>query len=270
MVAAKAMIGGTLEVKGTVERDVLVDYLNDRMSAEGYPDYGPNGLQIEGVRRISKLAFSVSATREAAETAVRLKADALIVHHGLFWTFQNPQVLTGPFSRRVFPLVRHDINLIAYHLPLDAHPEIGNAAVLAQKIGLAGLGPFGDHQGSPTGVKGHFSPGLSAKSLQKLLETTLNHPVILASPDPAQMVQTLGIITGGANKDWRRALKEGLDGYLTGEISEHDWHESQEAGIHMFAGGHHATEQFGIQALMKEVAARFSLECFFIPSGNPA
>lgn len=257
-------------VRASVERDLLVDYLNDRLGVGGYADYGPNGLQIEGSQRISRVAFSVSATREASEEAVRLKADALIVHHGLFWNFQQPKVLTGSHARRVFPLVRHEISLMAYHLPLDAHPEIGNAAVLARRIGLAGHAPFGDHQGAPTGVKGHFSPGLSAKSLQALLEKTLDHPVILASPDPGQVVQTLGIITGGANKDWHLALKEGLDGYLTGEISEHDWHDSQEAGIHMFAGGHHATEQFGIQALMEEIVARFQLECFFIPSGNPA
>jgi len=167
-------------------------------------------------------------------------------------------------------LVRHDINLFAYHLPLDAHIEIGNAASLANKLGLTGLAAFGDHQGSPTGVRGWLTPALRAVELQHRLAEVLDHPVMLATPDPSWPVSQVGIITGGANRDWVLAVRAGLDAYITGEMSEHDWHESQEAGLHMLAGGHHATEQFGVQSLMARVRERFDVECFFIPSENPA
>jgi dinuclear metal center YbgI/SA1388 family protein len=192
------------------------------------------------------------------------------VHHGLFWSFHGARTLTGPLARRVFPLVRHEINLFAYHLPLDAHPEIGNAACLARALGLTGISPFGDHQGSPTGVRGQFPRPFTAASLKACLASVLDHPVLMAAPGADKPIHSAGIITGGANRDWVLASRAGLDAYITGEMSEHDWHESQEAGLAMFAGGHNATEQFGIQALMERVRARFGVDCCFIPSDNPA
>ncbi len=254
----------------TIKRDDLTRFLNELLTPENYQDYGPNGLQIEGTETIAKIAFAVSATVQSAHAAVAQGAQALIVHHGLFWRFHGARPLIGPFARRVFPLVRHQINLYGYHLPLDGHMEIGNAATLAQKLKLQHLEPFGEYQGATTGVQGRLSQPVIAKALQKQLEQILDHPVILASPDPDAHIRSLGIITGGANSQWRLALEAGLDAYVTGEISEHDWHESQEARIHMFAGGHHATEQFGIQALMAKIADTFEVECVYLPCDNPA
>jgi len=235
-----------------------------------FKDYCPNGLQVEGATQIKKIAFAVSATRESIEQAVDLQVDTLVVHHGLFWKFHGSRTLTGSFARRVFPLVQNNINLFAYHLPLDAHPEIGNAAVLGQQIGCQQQTAFGDYKGSSTGIKGVLSQPISAKALRLKLQTLLNHNVILASPDEDQMIESVGIITGGANSDWILAEQAGLDAYITGEISEHDWHESKENGIHMFAGGHNATEKNGILSLMKHMQAQFELECVFIDSDNPA
>jgi len=170
----------------------------------------------------------------------------------------------------VFPLVQGGVNLFAYHLPLDAHPEIGNAAVLGRRLGLAEQQPFGNYQGMPTGVKGVLEQPVTAQALRLALRDILNHEVLLASADESALILSLGIITGGANGEWKEASRQGLDAYVTGEMSEHDWHESQEAGIHFFAGGHHATERFGIQALMERTREAFAVECFFIDSGNPA
>ncbi|MEN8261291.1 MAG: Nif3-like dinuclear metal center hexameric protein, partial [Pseudomonadota bacterium] len=148
--------------------------------------------------------------------------------------------------------------------------EVGNAATLGRRIGLEQQQPFGDHRGSPTGIKGILSSPLSAAQLQEQLKSVLDHRILLASPNRDGLIQSIGIITGGANSEWRKAIADSLDAYITGEMSEHDWHESREAGIHMLAGGHNATEQFGIQALMEKTRETLPVECFFIPSDNPA
>lgn len=254
----------------SITRHALSTFLAEYLAISDFADYGPNGLQIEGADAIDTLAFAVSATADSVRIAVERKAQALIVHHGVFWSFHGPRVLTGAFARRVFPLVRQQISLFAYHLPLDAHMEVGNAACLAGLIGLEQLAPFGDHKGCPTGVRGHFATPVPAATLKARLASVLDHGVMLASPDPRRPVASAGIITGGANRDWALAAGAGLDAFITGEMSEHDWHESQEAGIHMYAGGHHATEQFGIQALMAKISAVFDVACFYIPSDNPA
>ena len=248
----------------------LQKFLNNLLSPDSFCDYCPNGLQIEGRKQICKIAFAVSATRDSVDQACAWQADALVVHHGLFWKFHGARTLTGPFARRVAPLIKRDVNLFAYHLPLDAQPEIGNAASLGRLLGVQNQQPFGDYKGSPTGIRGVFSSPLSASQLKQKLAQLLAHSIILASPDDQQIIRSIGIITGGANSDWQLALQEGLDAYLTGEISEHDWHESQEHGIHMFAGGHHATEKFGIQALMQKTQDQFAVECCYIDSDNPA
>jgi len=248
----------------------LTDYYQRLLRPETYADYCPNGLQLEGAEHITRIAFAVSVTRDSINQAVENKADALVVHHGLFWTFHGAKPLTGAFAKRVFPLVKNGINLIAYHLPLDGHPDIGNAATLGQMIDCRQQQPFGDYKGSATGIKGILEQPLTAAALQLKLETLLKHPVILATPDNQALIRSIGIITGGANSEWRLAEKEQLDAYITGEISEHDWHESREAGIHLFAGGHNATERFGIQALMEKTRQQFAVKCFFIDSENPA
>lgn len=258
-------------MKTTIQRDDLTDYLNELLNINAFSDYGPNGLQIEGKKRISKIAFAVSATKDSVEKAVEAGADAMIVHHGLFWKFHGPRPLTGAFAKRVKPLVQQDINLYGYHLPLDAHIELGNAAALAKRAGLTGLAPFGDRKGAPLGVWGKFEKTLEPLMLKEKLEKILDHQVIHSCPNK-NPIKTVGIITGGANSEWIEAQALSLDAYVTGEISEHDWHEAKEGNVHFFAGGHHATEQFGVQELMRSIQNRFGqeIECFYIDSPNPA
>ncbi|MBT3813355.1 MAG: Nif3-like dinuclear metal center hexameric protein [Gammaproteobacteria bacterium] len=253
-----------------MHRTELDHFFNDLLTPANFQDYCPNGLQVEGTDKLQKIAFAVSATRESITQAAKLGADALVVHHGLFWHFHGARTLTGAFAKRITPLVQHNINLFAYHLPLDAHPEVGNAAVLGQLIGCQQQSPFGNYKGNATGIEGLLEQRLTAKELASKLQSVLNHDVIIASPDENQIIESVGIITGGANSDWVLAQKAGLDAYITGEISEHDWHESQESGIHMFAGGHYATEIFGVLALMQKIQVHCGLECIFIDSDNPA
>lgn len=257
----------------SINQSELDKYLADLLQIHDYQDYGPNGLQIEGKKEIKKIAFAVSATIESIKEAIKLKADALVVHHGLFWRYQGPKTITGVFAKRIKPLIENNINLFAYHLPLDAHLEIGNAAEVAKLINLTKLIPFGDYKGMPLGVKGTFAKPIKPLALKKLLKEKLNHEIILGSPDENAELKTMGIITGGANNEWTAALNERLDSYLTGEISEYNWHDSIEAGIHYFAGGHHATERFGVQALADCIKKEFSkkeLSTVFIDSPNPA
>ncbi len=253
-----------------ISRQHLSEYYNTLLKPETYSDYAPNGLQIEGAKQIDKIAFAVSATRNSINQAVTENADALVVHHGLFWFFHGVRPLTGAFAKRIIPLIQNEINLFSYHLPLDGHPEVGNAASLGKRLNCFDQQPFGDYKGCPTGIKGRLQTPISAEALMIKLEQLLNHAVILATPDKNQLIKTIGIITGGANKEWQTAYKENLDAFITGEISEHDWHDSQEHGVHMLAGGHNATEQFGIKALMEKTREQLAVNCFFIGSNNPA
>ncbi len=254
-----------------IERGELEKFFNRVLKPHEFKDYCPNGLQIEGKKEIKNIAFAVSATLDSIERAITMRASALVVHHGLFWKHQGSRALTGPFGKRVMNLARQQINLFGYHLPLDAHPEVGNAKSLGNLIGLTNTEPFGDYKGSPTGIKGVLPNPTKSKELQEMLKIVLKHEVILATPGKEMEINSVGIITGGANSDWQLAAEEGLDAYITGEISEYDWHESQEAGVHMFAGGHNATEKFGIQALQQKVMETFpEIDCTFIDSPNPA
>lgn len=250
----------------------LQKYLGELLRAYEYDDYGPNGLQIEAndpCAPITKIAFAVSATRDSIEKCVEQGAQALIVHHGLFWKFHGPKTITGPFAKRVKPLIQNNIALFGYHLPLDGHPEVGNAASIAKELGLEELAPFGMRGLLPTGIKGKFKTPLAAHELKTKIENLLSHKALHAIGEK-KLISSMGIITGGANSEWKEALKAGLDSYLTGEMSEHDWNEASEAGVHMFAAGHHATEKLGIQALMRNIAQSFQVETLFIDSENPA
>lgn len=255
----------------TVKRNDLLNYLNQLLMPQNFEDYGPNGLQVEGKEELSRIAFAVSATQDSLKKALEWKADTLIVHHGILWKHQGARTITGGWGERVKLCVKNDLNLIAYHLPLDAHIEVGNAAALAMKLGMTELLPFALHKRQPLGVKAVFKTPVSARELKDKLKALLQHEVILASHDDSSLVKSLGIITGGANNDWVKAMDEGLDAYLTGEISEYNWHDAMEAGIHYFAGGHHATERYGVQAVMEKMKQDMpGIEVQFFDSENPA
>ncbi len=252
-----------------IKRSELENYFNQLLLPQNFEDFAPNGLQVEGHENVSKVAFAVSATQESLKEAISWGADTLVVHHGIFWKHQGARTITGGWGERVKLAVKNNINLMAYHLPLDSHLEVGNAVSLANTLQMKDLAPFALYKRQPLGIKGTLSP-ITAADLKIKLAKILNHNVILATPDENKIIKTLGIITGGANNEWNKASDDGLDAYLTGEISEYNWHDAIEAGIHYFAGGHHATERFGIEALMKKTAIDLKLEVKFFDSANPA
>ncbi|MFP5385696.1 MAG: Nif3-like dinuclear metal center hexameric protein [Bacteriovoracia bacterium] len=249
----------------------MKEYFNQLLTPSLFEDYAPNGLQIEGKEDIKRVAFAVSATQDSLKRALEWGADAMVVHHGIFWKYQGARTITGAWGERVKMCTKNDLNLFAYHLPLDAHGEVGNAATLAHELKLTQLEPFAIQKKQPLGIKGLFPVPLKAAALKAHLEKLLNHSVLLATPDENKIIKTIGIITGGANNEWARAHEEGLDAFLTGEISEYNWHDSIEAGVHYFAGGHHATERPGIMSLMNRVKKDLpDLEVKFFDSENPA
>ena len=249
-----------------ITREALVAYLDDYLDSRGR-DYGPNGLQVEGRDEIRKVVTGVSACQELFVRAREAGADAVLVHHGLFWDGM-PRTLTGFQYRRVAELVRGEMSLIAYHLPLDRHPEIGNNAIAGRDIGLVELEPFGDHDGLPVGFKGRFPEPISAAELVERCRRIYQHEpfAFLEGPDP---VLTLGIISGGAQQDVYTAIQEGLDAFITGEVSEWVMNVTREAKIHYLAAGHYATERLGIRALGEHLREKFGLEAEFIDVPNP-
>lgn len=253
-----------------ISRTELLAYYNKLLTPELFEDYSPNGLQIEGSERVKKIAFAVSATHDSIDQAIAWGAQALVVHHGVLWKYQAARPLTGPWGERLKKCIKADLNLIAYHLPLDAHLEVGNAASLARELRLEEIEPFGKYKRQFSGVRAKLKSPQTVSEFSKHLEQILSHQILTAVMDPTKTISTIGIITGGANNDWVQAHELGLDAYLTGEISEYNWHDAREAGIAYFAGGHHATERFGPQALMHKAKSDLKLEVAFFDSHNPA
>jgi dinuclear metal center YbgI/SA1388 family protein len=250
----------------SVNRDALVSHLDEYLDSRGR-DYGPNGLQVEGREEIRKVVTGVSACRELFVRAREAGADAVLVHHGLFWEGM-PRTLTGFQYRRVAELIRGEMSLIAYHLPLDRHAEVGNNALAGRRFGLAGLEPFGLHEGLPIGFKGRFpSPIPAAELVERCRQVYGQEPLaFLSGPDP---VRSLGIISGGAQRELYDAIADGLDAYITGEVSEWVMNVARETGIHYLAAGHYATERLGVRALGEHLAERFGIEAEFIDVPNP-
>ncbi len=246
----------------------LIAALDELLEPAAYRDLGPNGLQVPGASEVSRVVTGVSAQRELAERAVELGAQLVLVHHGLFWDFQ-PTGLTPMLAERLRPLFKHDINLAAYHLPLDAHPEVGNNALLARELGCEEHAPFGDYRGTPIGRRGTFAePGLTLDELRaRVRVTTDREPTILgAGPE---RIRTIGIVSGSAADRLPEAVDAGLDALLTGEPREHVMADAREAGIHFIAAGHYATETFGVRALGDLLAERFGIEHVFVDIPNP-
>jgi len=251
----------------SVDLHALVSHLDHLLDAGRGRDYGPNGLQVEGKGEVRKVVTGVSSCRELFVRAREAGADAVLVHHGLFWEGM-PRVLTGLQYQRVAELVRGGMSLLAYHLPLDRHPELGNNALAARAFGLVDLAPFGLHEGLPIGFHGRFPEPLPAAELAARSRQVYGQEPLafLSGPDP---VRTLGIISGGAQRELYDAITAGLDAYLTGEASEWVMNVAREAKIHYLAAGHYATERLGIRALGEHVAGTFGIAAEFIDVPNP-
>ena len=247
---------------------LLVAELDELLGADDTADYCPNGLQVEGKPDVHRIVTAVSASLELFTAAAEREADAVIVHHGILWNDSEPTRVVGSFRDRLGVLIENRMSLIAYHLPLDRHLELGNAAQLANRIGLEELEPFGIHFGAPAGVCGVFPDPVEAEEfVAAVAEACEREPQVFPGGEP--LVTSVGIVTGGAQKEFHQAVAAGLDAYVTGEASEWVMHQATEDRVHYVAAGHYATERFGIRALGRWIADRHDLEVEFIDIPNP-
>ena len=249
----------------SMQRHELLARFDELLQPSRFKDYGPNGLQVEGRSEITRIVSGVTASRALIEAAIDARADAIFVHHGLFWRGQDGRVV-GWMKERLRLLLAHDINLFAYHLPLDAHPELGNNAQLGRVLGWQADQRFGEQDLGFVGDADFAQP----QALAGHVERVLGRSVTLVAPDAARPVRRVAWCTGGAQGFFEAAIAAGADAFVTGEISEPQTHLARETGVAFLAAGHHATERYGAPAVAARVAAQAGLEHRFIEIPNPA
>ncbi len=252
----------------TAIRNELLAAFDALLQPARFKDYGPNGLQVEGKARIGKIVSGVTASRALIEAAIAAKADTIFVHHGLFWRGQSGAV-TGWMKQRLALLLAHDINLFAYHLPLDAHPELGNNAQLGLRLGLQATSRFGGQDLGFLGTRTDGGAFADAETLAEHVKTVLNRPVTHINRARAA-IKNIAWCTGGAQNYFEAAIAAGADAFITGEISEPQAHYARETGVAFIACGHHASERYGAPAVAGHVAAQLGLAHEFIEIDNPA
>ena len=249
-------------------RQDLLQAFDALLQPARFKDYGPNGLQVEGRRQIQKIVSGVTASRALIEAAIEARADAIFVHHGLFWRGQDGCV-TGWMKQRLALLLAHDINLFAYHLPLDAHPQWGNNAQLGLQLGLQASTYFGEQDLGFMGGRADGSSFASAAELTAHVENVLKRPVVQVG-QALCAIKNIAWCSGGAQGYFEAAIAAGADAFITGEISEPQAHYAREMGVIFIACGHHASERYGAPALAARVAAQLGLDHQFIDIDNPA
>ena len=248
-----------------IARHALDAYLGTLLEVDRFKDYGPNGLQVEGAGEVRRIVSGVTASRALIDAAIADGADTLVVHHGLFWRGQDGRVV-GWMKQRLQRLLAHDINVFAFHLPLDAHATLGNNAQLGLRLGVVADARFGDQN------LGWIGPATGAEPLSTWTDRVrgvVDRELVVVEGD-GRPIRRVAWCTGGAQGYFEPAIAAGADVFITGEISEPQAHYARETGVAFIAAGHHATERFGAAALGAHVAERFSLEHRFIDIGNPA
>ena len=234
---------------------------------EQFKDYCPNGLQVEGRKEISKLVTGVTACQELITAAVEAGADALLVHHGYFWRGED-QSISGIKKVRIEALLKHELSLLAYHLPLDVHQEFGNNVQLGKVLGIEINGELGKQNNHPIGLTGTIDQGTDFETLKALIADKLDRQP-LAIEGKSKTIKSIAWCTGAAQNYIELAVAAGADAYITGEVSEPTVHIARESGIHFFSAGHHATERYGVQAIGSYLASKFNLDHQFIDIDNP-
>ncbi|MCY1293558.1 GTP cyclohydrolase 1 type 2 [compost metagenome] len=244
----------------------LVEEADRYLEASRITDYCPNGLQVEGRPQVRRIVSGVTASQALLEAAVAAEADVVLVHHGYFWKGENP-CITGMKQRRLKTLLTHDISLLAYHLPLDVHPDVGNNVQLARQLDIVVEGPLEPGNPRTVGLVGALAEPMSPRDFARRVQEVLGREPLLVEGDG--MIRRVGWCTGGGQGYIDTAIAAGVDLYLTGEASEQTFHSARENGISFIAAGHHATERYGIQALGEYLARRFAVEHLFIDCPNP-
>ncbi len=264
------------EQDSSVTTQALTIFCDDYLQASAFKDYSPNGLQVDAGKPIKRIVTGVTACEALIDAAIQDNADAIIVHHGYFWRGES-DTITGMKGRRIRKLMQHGISLIAYHLPLDAHPVVGNNAKLAEALGLTIIEPLYPHESHPVGNIATCTPQRAPELIDTITHALNRVPLHIASHyalddgrSTDKLIERVGICTGGAQDMIEQAALMGCDAYISGEISERTTHSARELGIDYFACGHHATERGGIAALGTLIAKQFDLSVTFIDIDNPA
>ena len=250
------------------DRDEIIAFCDEMLAIDSFSDYGPNGLQVPGDAEVGRVATAVSAHLASIKAAVESGTQMLITHHGLFWDFHH-RALTEAMAARLRIVLGSGLSVAGYHLPLDAHPEIGNNALITRQLGFETVpGEIGEAKGRSIGQIGRRTEPIPAGEFFALVTEEMGRePLVFA--DGPEMISTIGVVTGAGASDIHRAIELGLDAYLTGEPSEHVMADAREGGIHFIAAGHYATEICGIKALGDLVAGRFGVEHEFLDLPNP-
>ena len=251
----------------SISRVTLHNVLNELLQPQGMPDGCPNGLQIEGRDTIRKIVTGVTASQALIDRAIELKADAIFVHHGYFWKGEDP-CLVGMKKQRVASLLKHDISLFAYHLPLDVHPILGNNVQLANLLEIQDIENLESGKLS-IALKGRFASPLSPQALAERLHKVLDKTPLFEQVQKP-LISTVAWCTGGGQKYIDLAASQGIDAFITGEVSEQTIHSAREMNIHFYAAGHHATERYGAKAVGEYLAQHHDVDVEFVDIANPA
>jgi dinuclear metal center YbgI/SA1388 family protein len=248
-------------------RDELIAFLDGLLDSRGRADYGPNGLQVPGAEDVEVVVTGVSAHRELFERAAAAGAQMVLCHHGIFWG-ETAGPVTEQLKARLKLLFDHDMSLAAYHLPLDAHPEVGNNALICEGLGLERDTAFGEAKGGPIGWVGSATEPLSPATLVERSTALFGAAPLVFDSGPAE-IRRVGVISGGGSSALGEAIALGLDAFVTGEPTEHVMADAREGGIHFLAGGHYASETFGVRRLGELLAERFGVSHTFVEIPNP-
>ncbi|MDA0154541.1 Nif3-like dinuclear metal center hexameric protein [Vibrio sp. Makdt] len=246
----------------------LEKLLNEKLQPQQIKDYCPNGLQVEGAPEVKRIVTGVTASQALINKAVELKADALLVHHGFFWKGES-EAIRGMKGKRIRTLIKNDINLLGYHLPLDIHPELGNNAKLAELLDIEVEGGLEGHPQSVAMFGRLKTPMTGAEFAAKIDQVLNRKPLHIAPENADKMIETVGWCTGGGQDYIELAASQGIDAFISGEISERTTYSAREQDIHYFAAGHHATERYGVKALGEWLAKEHGLDVEFIDIDNP-
>ena len=249
-------------------RKDIVEYLHQFLKVDEFNDYCPNGLQVEGKPEIKHIVAGVTASQALIDSAIEQKADAILVHHGFFWKGEN-ETITGIKQKRIKALLAADINLLAYHLPLDAHSDVGNNAQLAKKLDIEVTGTESVNGIKNLFWKGELEQSLSADELKNRLLWVLGREALCIESTSNQRISSIGWCSGGAQGYIQTAADLKLDAYLSGEVSEQTYHQAKELDIHYFTAGHHATERYGVQALVAHLQEKFDISYQYVEIDNP-
>lgn len=245
----------------------ILQWCNDTLKTPEFKDYAPNGLQIEGNAEVKKILCAVTASQDAIDAAIAQQADLLLVHHGYFWKGE-PYPITGMRGKRIKALIQHDISLVAYHLPLDSHPTLGNNAAIADILELEIFEALDASERHPIGNIGYLKQALSPEAFKQLLTERLGFDTIHLPANKAS-IQKVGFCTGAAQDFISKAAEQNCDAYISGEVSERTYYEAKELDVHYYACGHHATERYGVQRLGKAISEQFNLEYSYFELNNP-